>query len=352
MDDSFGVGVVSGEAHDEPDEHDGVTRRGFLAGAAGVTGAAVASGLWRGSAATAAERAANRATGDTRLSRTTGYRVLVLDRQLMGFLKSVDGGDPVGEVVLEDPDVSGVVRKHIGKVSYDPIVMRFGLSMAKPVYDWISAVLVRKAPVHSGSILACDSERNIKSALDFSNALITEIRFPVLDAASTAPAYITLTLAPQSTKMRRATGVVNLDPTKQRAWLAQNFHVTLGTLPTNRVSKVEAITIEQPGVGGRATGVLQVSNVSLLFSQVDGLDWYSWFNDFVILGNDGQEFERNGRIAFLSSDLAKELASIDLVQLGIFSLALDKPQPNADTVQRLRAEMYCEEMRFKGPGAV
>src|SRR5262249_35358053 len=185
---------------------------------------------------------------DPDLSLTTGFRFLVLDRAIVGSLKSVNGGDAIGDVVLEDPDSSGVVRKHLGTVNYEPIVMRFGMSMAKPVYDWMSAVLSRKPQVPSGSILATDSEHNLKSALDFSSALMTGITFPALDAASNAEAFFTVTLAPESTKLRPARGTVP-SPKLQKLWLAARFAFTLGTLPTNRVSRIEALTVEQPAAG-------------------------------------------------------------------------------------------------------
>src|SRR3954463_16748054 len=66
---------------------DGFSRRGFLVGAAGLTGVAL-SGVWKGAPALAAERATTVPTGPS-----SGFRFLEIDGTVVGTVQSVSGGE-------------------------------------------------------------------------------------------------------------------------------------------------------------------------------------------------------------------------------------------------------------------
>src|SRR3954469_3231785 len=106
-------------------EREGLSRRGFLAGAAGLTGVAV-SGVWRGSAARAAD-----ASSAASVVAPSGFVFLDLNVRIVGSVKSVDGGTPVAEVVEEPPGPDGLVHKHIGNVKYDDFTVQLGLGMGR-----------------------------------------------------------------------------------------------------------------------------------------------------------------------------------------------------------------------------
>ena len=51
-----------------------------------------------------------------------------------------------------------------------------------------------------------------------------------------------------------------------------------------------------------------------------------------------------GAIEFLDPSLKEVLGSVDLFQVGIFSLAEDKGEANKDSIKRWTAELYVKRM--------
>ena len=56
-------------------------------------------------------------------------------------------------------------------------------------------------------------------------------------------------------------------------------------------------------------------------------------------------------IALLSANLVDELMRIDLFNLGIFQIGLDKTEANSDRVTIVKAALYCERMELHVGGA-
>src|SRR4051794_18146050 len=179
----------------------GISRRGFMAGAAGLTGV-VLSGALR---PTAARAAANPFAG--RVITNPGYAFLELNGTIVGSVRSFSGGDPYGDVVEEDPDPQdGTIRKHIAGVKYDPITLECALGMAPAFYDWVTAFVGGPETSMSGNIIITDANLHEKSRLEFVDAFITEVEFPTLDVASADPVGMIVHLLPSTTVLHAATG--------------------------------------------------------------------------------------------------------------------------------------------------
>jgi hypothetical protein len=161
----------------------------------------------------------------------SGKFFLNLDGAPCGFVKSVDGGGIAAEVIHEPSGPSQFVKKNIGPLKYEDVTLQVGLSMAKAVYDWIAA----------------DYRLEARSTREFFNALITETTIPAMDASSKEPAYLTLKLAPEYTRFKRASGKVTGADGKgrQKLWLPSNFRLEIAGPDYKRVSRIEAFTVKQ-----------------------------------------------------------------------------------------------------------
>jgi hypothetical protein len=73
--------------------------------------------------------------------------------------------------------------------------------------------------------------------------------------------------------------------------------------------------------------------------------WRTWFETFVLRGNNGNEEEKTGTLTLLSSDLQTSLAQIALYNVGIFGLEGSWPGDPAPS-GRLTAHLYCERMNL------
>jgi hypothetical protein len=259
------------------------------------------------------------------------------------FLLSLDG-----EVaVLKDVDVDTIK----GEV----VTINIGMSMGKGVYEWIKASLDETHLRKNGYVVAADYNYKAKSYRHFRDALITEITIPALDGSSKDTSFFTIKFAPEEISYQAGDdadikGVVN---TKQKKWLTSNFRLRLGDLPCGRVSKIDSFTIKQgttqdhvgeQRISTKEPTKLEFPNLKVTFSASDVKPWATFFDDFVIKGNNGQDAELSGAIEFLDPSLKEVLGSVDLFQVGIFSLAEDKGEANKDSIKRWTAELYVKRM--------
>ena len=293
-------------------------------------------------------------------SYVAGNFQLVLDGVKCGFLKSVDGGAPVAEVISESVGSSYFPKKHLGQVSYGPFVVQFGLAMSTEVYDWINASWTGKYSRKNGAIVATDHKLDAVSQREFFNALVTETTIPPLDGSSKNPGYLTLKFAPEYTRISKASGkVTGAAKAEQKLWLPSNFRVTIDGLDCTGVRAVDAFTVKQSvatdDIGNardylREPTKLEFPNLKISLMESSAKSWFDWFEDFVIKGNSADAKEKNGSISLLSANLTDVLLRIDLFNLGIFRIGPDKTEANSDRMTTVTAHLYCERMELHTGG--
>lgn len=299
------------------------------------------------------------ATADGR-SYVSGRFALELDGVFAGWIYSAEGGHAVGEVATELVGSTRIPMKHIGAVKYEDITIEVGASMSKAVYDWVSASLMGQAVRKNGAIIAADFNGRELNRMTFSNALITEIGMPALDAASKDAAKMTIKFRPELTRQVRKGGAqlpgTNVG-TKHKQWLPSNFRLKIDGLdaPVSRVNKIEALTIKQKIVtdsigDGRdpqkEPTSLEFPNLVITFPEGYGDPFYAWHQDFVIAGRNGQEQEKGGTLEYLAADGKTVLFTLTFKHLGIFKLTPDKAESGSEQLRRLKAEMFCEDIEF------
>jgi hypothetical protein len=172
-------------------------RRSFFKDVAGAAAAVAGVEAMRG--ARAAEAAAP-------LPGSAGRFALELEGEMAGFVQSAEGGHATAAVVEEAPGESCFPGKNLGQVSYEEIALECGTGMTAAFYAWLQAAFACELVRKSGSILSADFNYKEVARRDFSNALITEISFPKLDASSKDPASLTVSFAPETTRRQKGTG--------------------------------------------------------------------------------------------------------------------------------------------------
>lgn len=294
-----------------------------------------------------------------RRARFTGAVALELDGAPTGILSSAAGGECTGAVVEEEGKPGDPLRKkHIGGVKWEDFSISCGTGQRKALYDWVKSSFDGKTDRKSGSIIYLDRENNEVLRGAFSNALITEIGLPALDAASKDAAKMTLKLSPEVVRTTAGSGQFKIDARKQKQWLPANFRLKIDGLEAAcaRVNKIEALTIKQK-VAVDDTGTLRIDRtlpeLVLSVPEADSKQLYDWHDDFVIKGNNGDDREKAGTLEYLDNDLVTPLFTVSFRGLGIFKLGLDKLEGGKEGLRRVKAEMYCEDVRFEyHPAAV
>jgi hypothetical protein len=281
-------------------------------------------------------------------SPAAGRFVLNLDDQPV-LLQSFDGGNIRGEVVTTSMGDQRPATKHISTVAFEPITVGLGMSMGKPMLEWIQSTLDFSAPRKGGSVVTLNASNQAQRYRHFHDALITEITIPALDGSSKDAAFFTIKIQPDRITYAKGDDAV-IKPavnSRQKKWLCSNFRLRLGHLASMRVARIDALTIKQ-SAGGPGAG-LEIPNLKVTFSAVDAGGWEDWFRDFVIDGNNGPRNELDGAIELLDASASGILGSIALSRVGIFSLREEKQDANTDAIARCVAELYVEQMAIDIP---
>jgi phage tail-like protein len=291
-------------------------------------------------------------------SYVSGNFALELDGLNCGFLKSIEGGDVTAEVINEAVGQDYFVHKHIGKPKYSDITISVGFAGTQPLFDWIKASWNANYQRKKGAVTAANHKLESMSTREFYEAIITETTIPACDGSSKDPSYLTLKFEPEYIRYKKGDGkklTGEFGKGEQKMWLPSNFRLEIPGLDCTKVNKIDSFTIKQSkvdeGVGDTRDqsiepGKLEVPNLKITLSERTVETWAAWHEDFVINGNNGQDFEKTGALVFLSPNRKDELGRINFYNLGIFKLSADKSEANADQIKRVTGELYCERMEF------
>jgi hypothetical protein len=309
----------------------GTSRRGFIAGAAS---APLALGLLP----TAFGGQANAAAAGPR-AYTVGHVFLEIGGK-SGYLKSFEGGEAFG--VVQQESGFPFASKTVSEPNYQDIQLQVGHEMPNFFWNWVGETFEGVVQSRSGQVVTTNPDFKTKDARSFTDAFLTSIRFPKLDASSKEACSVGVTLDPASTADTKPPATAPALGGKQKRWLCSNFKIEIDDLDTKRVNKIEPFSVSVGNPGGKPN--VDFSNLKLSFSQVDAKSWNDWYREFLLEGN--TKLERNGKITILEPNLQTPMFEIGLENLGIFRLSPEKQVAGDDSILRMIAELYVERMHF------
>ena len=341
----------------------GTTRRRFLGAAAGVTGAAVVAAIDPGRA-NAATIAKDPASASAASNRFVGAALgLETGTTAQANLKEADGGDTYSDVVTVRSSEDPVKHKHIGQPKYEVSSVRASLDTGLDYATWIVDTANFAHPRRSGAIVSADINGAVKARRQFTNALITEIKIPALDAASKDAGFLKVTWRPEHAADGSAKGTFAF-ASKQKPWTEASFRLEIDGLDCTKVARIEEITITQAVLEVRdgesrfptlTAGDVDFSDLVVTIAASGLSTWQQWFDDFVVKGNSTSSNEKNGTLTFLTSDLKTELGVLQLHHMGIYRLDPDnEPTTTHEGISRGKASLYVDQMNFTklGPYAL
>lgn len=276
-----------------------------------------------------------------------------------GFVRSVSGGGIKSELHAQQFGGHARRTKGLHNPTIEPITFTVGLSMAKPMFDWIASSWSGDVKRHNGAINTYDANFLLVHRYEFYDALILETTMPAFDAASNEPAFLTVKFLPERAEHSFPPPVPALPSVAtplQKLWSPSNFVMELDGMPLFRVNKIDSFTVKQ-NVKQMSCGPdwmyqleptsLEYPNISVHFAMgPSALPWFLWHKSFVIEGKNGPENEKTGAIVLLSSGIVKvPLLMVELRQVGICNLQVDdRDSTRRDQILRCKADLYCEEM--------
>lgn len=334
------------------------SRRRFLGTAAGATGVAIGAALGASRAAGAIapdDSSHGQPAGIGPRAYVASHFALELDTNPSEFVQDVQGGGLKADVIEFQQGNSSFIQKQLGSVAFDDIDVQIGVPQATPLLDWIAATWSKNYQRKNGAVVATDFNYEKKARREFFNALISDVTIPTLDGSSKDAGYLTVTIAPEQIAHKTDSGKLQSATSKQKLWLTANFRLELDGLDTTKVSKIDSFTVKQQiiefregeqRIPQRLPGKLEFPNLVVTFASASGPSWLSWFEDFVVKGNNGDDKEKSGRIVFLAPNLKDELGSIDLFHVGIYQLDDGVFDPVNEPSALMRAYLYVERMKL------
>ena len=292
-----------------------------------------------------------------RRSYTAGHFALELDGKMVGFLRSVEGGGVKADVIEERPgESSNTVKKHIGWPKFEDIKIEVGLDGSLELFDWVHSFFEGAGARKNGAIVAADYNYKERARHEFHDALITEIGVPALDGSSKDPAYLKITLSPDSLLDKAGSGapLPPVPSAKQKTWSTSNFRLKLGDLPCSRIRSIGAFTVVQHTTtyqdGANATpvkvpGRLEFPNLRFTVSNLDAKPWIDWGDAFLVQGKSGDGSELEGSLTLLDPK-GGTLAEIGLHHVGLTGLTTLPSVASGEPSQPLTVEVYTEAMDF------
>jgi phage tail-like protein len=283
-----------------------------------------------------------------------GHFALEIDGAFAGWVRAVEGGHATSDVVEEQIGQTFYVKKHLANVKFREIRLEVGTNMSPAFYSWIEASFSGNYQRKNGAIVAADYQYRVKQRREFFNALITEVGFPAADAGSKDPAFLTIVLMPEYTRLS-STGVgttYSAPLCKTTKWLASNFRFKIDGIDASKVRAVGPLAVRvqfvEPPIGEGRDYELEPAKISfphVLVTVPDvGLQGFqSWFDEFVIAGNNGDDQERGGSLEYLPPNLSAPLFTLTFQNVGIFEI---EPGVSAGNLSASIVKLYVELMTF------
>lgn len=294
----------------------------------------------------------------TRTGALVGHFALRLDadgaEDVTVLAAEVGGGAVYADVISELDAGASFARKQLGSPRYEAFDVPVGFSMSSRLFDWIASSWGPEPEKSDGAVLALDYALDIKTETAFAGSFITQTTIPALDASSVSAKDVVVRIQPELIDRKAGAGKLSF-AAKQKLWRTSRFRLQIAGLDCTKVSRIDAFTVKRAvtevasGSGGvtLVPGHIEFPNLRITFAQATAKTWTDWHEDFVVAGNNGDDFERTGSLSFLSVNMKKELGRIELGHLGIVRLQAAAGQPS-----RMTAELYCEQMALVDPQGV
>ena len=284
-----------------------------------------------------------------------------------GYILSIDGGHFKSEPVKYLEGTSMRPTLYPGRPKFDDITITVGATVAPAFFDWIKASIDGKHERRNGAIVGYDFNGKEVSRRQFTNAILSELQLPALDAAGKTSATITVKIAPETLEFIKGDGsafkpaYAQNEIGKQQRWLVSNFRFTIDRFKSanTRYTKIDAFTIKQNIINNpvgrelqpfREFGRIEVPNLVLTFAETHVHEWWEWYQKTVINGDHGDA--TTASITYLALNLADELMSVKFDGVQLLSIEHEKYEANKDQIAKVKCTLTVEAVSIeKGGGS-
>src|SRR5262245_58863504 len=121
-----------------------------------------------------------------------------IEGEVLGPLRSLDGGTLTATVIEERIEAGPFTSKRLGPAHIEEFVAELGLNLGPSVASWIAATWSGETARRKGRLGVVDGTNKVVDSRVFSNASLTSVSVPALDASSKEAGYLTLKFLPET----------------------------------------------------------------------------------------------------------------------------------------------------------
>jgi phage tail-like protein len=273
-------------------------------------------------------------------------------------VRSIEGGGLKADVMTYQPGATYERWRQLGKPKFEDIKLQVGTAMSEPFFTWIAAFFAGTCERKNGAIVAGDFYYKERARREFTEALITELTFPKLDANDKNTVYMNVTLGVESIDYKKGDESKTLDMTgnreAQKAWKACNFTFALDGFGDEcaRVTKIDSFTVKLPVLeyhsGGIRTttktpGMIEYPNLTFYLPEPDAQKFNDHFKGHAI--GPGPRRRLHGQLTTFDNAWATKF-TLELINCDILSITPDKLDASSEEIKLVKIELYVEQMKF------
>lgn len=288
------------------------------------------------------------------------FKLELGDRDV-GFLRSAEGGGLKADILTYQ---QGSVQDHwrqAGRPKFDDITLSVGMNMSKDFYSWISTFFARKGERQHGAIVSADFNYRERARRTFTEALISQVDLPALDASRAEPAYMTVKIVPEMVTFETKPGPKLQAPQRPeqtgKLWQTRNFLLTIDGFDQacSPVTKVDQFSLKQQileyNTGDRRfpiriPGKLEYPNITFYVPSVHADPFVAASKKRLVDYEAPPATRLNGAIQYLTND-QKVLCTVTLSGVDIISSEEQKLESNAEALLMHKVTIQVEKLDFE-----
>lgn len=289
--------------------------------------------------------------------RTYGTRgsALDVDGKAVGTIQAAEGGYAKADVAVLSVASEEYPLKHVSSIRFEPITVR---GDASTLADLARKALDKPTPI-SGRVMTIGMTGKSVAALEFFNAIPTRVAIADLDASSKDACSIEITLTPERT--RRLEGgsageAKAMAMVKQERCLRSYFTVKIPGVVTTGVTKVENLALTREvtsdNLGAQRMETKNpakptIPNVVLTVTEATAKDFWSWYDSFLIKGDNAQDKEKSIDVQLTTPDLKSSVLTLQGSGVGMVAMRPLTGSSN-ESIAKVEVELYVTKWAIVG----
>jgi len=291
-------------------------------------------------------------------SYSSGNIMLELAGKAAGWIASCEV--PTYEIDKVESKTGSFVetRKAGGNVKIGTFGASYSISESGTLLEWIMSLPRKQVIENDGAVVMANHNFDAMRRIDFTRALITEVKFPSLSAnEGKKPCQVDVKWQPEAIEYSKASGKISAQQgNKHKVWLTSNFRFTGLPGDCEYITKIDVPSITAKlaaeSYGTQRLPVqhyanIDVGDLKLEFSARSRDSVLAYVQKVIRDGKLTDDEYLDFGIELLDPSLSKTLGTIQLFGCGLLKYSEPKYEANKEETSKFTLDFTCERFDLK-----